>query len=84
MNIEIFSASYCPHCDRAKRIFDRYGLPYTEYDITTDAAGREVCMKRSGGRKTVPQIFIEGVHIGGCDDLVVFEQEGKLKALMGE
>jgi glutaredoxin 3 len=83
MKIEIYSASYCPHCDRAKSIFDRYGLSYTTYDITTDAAGREECMNRSGGRTTVPQIFIDGTHIGGCDDLVAFEQAGKLKALVG-
>jgi glutaredoxin 3 len=82
MKIEIYSADYCPHCTRAKSVFDRYGLTYTEYDITKDMAGREEAMTRSGGRKTVPQIFIDGTHIGGCDDLVAFEQSGKLKALV--
>ena len=82
MNIEIYSADYCPHCTRAKGIFDRYGLSYTEYDITHDMEGRMTAMNRSGGRKTVPQIFIDGQHIGGCDDLVAFDQSGQLKALI--
>ena len=80
--IEIYTKDYCPFCARAKALLDRRNAPYDEYDVTSDTALQEEMQTRAN-RRTVPQIFIDGVHIGGSDDLVAAERSGELDKLLG-
>jgi glutaredoxin 3 len=64
----IYSSATCPYCDRAKRLLEKKGMTYTEIRVDLDEAEREKMITLSG-RRTVPQIFIDDKHIGGCDDL---------------
>ncbi len=80
-SIEIYTTSYCPYCQRAKALLDRKGVTYQEIDVERDTARREEMMARSG-RRTVPQIFINGEAIGGCDDLHTLDANGKLDAIL--
>ncbi|MBL8637655.1 MAG: glutaredoxin 3 [Alphaproteobacteria bacterium] len=82
--VEIYSTTYCPYCVRAKQLLDAKDVDYTEIDVTGDEAARFDLVEKSGGRKTVPQIFINGVSVGGYDDLRLLEETGKLEALLGE
>ncbi|HLO75499.1 MAG TPA: glutaredoxin 3 [Magnetospirillum sp.] len=82
-DIEIFTTQVCPYCVRAKRLFDKKGAAYREVDVSHDAALRESMTARAGGRRSVPQIFINGEHIGGCDDLYALEAAGGLDAKLG-
>ncbi|AEI37394.1 MAG: glutaredoxin 3 [Zymomonas mobilis subsp. pomaceae] len=82
-HIEIYTTNVCPYCKRAKALFAEKGVSFDEYDVTTDSAKRTEMIKRSGGR-TVPQIFIDDKHIGGCDDLVALNSAGKLDPLLGK
>jgi glutaredoxin 3 len=81
--IEIYSTLFCPHCARAKSLLERKGVQYINFDIIEDASKREEMQKRAGGRTSVPQIFIDGEHIGGCDDLYTLDRAGKLDAKLG-
>ena len=83
-NIVIYSKDYCPHCVKAKRLFESKGLEFAEIDITNDAKLQEECFSKANGRKTVPQIFINNIHIGGCDDLYAANSSGKLAEILGE
>jgi glutaredoxin 3 len=76
--IEIYTWTTCPFCLRAKALLDSKGAAYTEFDITGDEDAREKMAAKSNGRRTVPQIFINGQWIGGCDDLHMMDAEGKL------
>ena len=81
--IEIYTWSHCPYCKRAKALLDAKGAAYTEHDITGDDAAREkMAAERTGGKKSVPQIFIGGRHVGGCDDLHALDRAGELDALL--
>ena len=80
--IEIYTQDWCPYCARAKQVFDQRGVAYTEIDAPHGTAARADASRRSGGRSTVPQIFIDGAHIGGCDDLLALERAGKLDPLL--
>lgn len=80
--VEIYTKSTCPYCIRAKRMLDMKGVNYREYDVARDRALLSEMLERSGGRSTVPQIFVDGRHIGGCDDLFSLEIDGKLAALL--
>jgi len=80
--IEIYSKTVCPYCVRAKHLFTKKGVNYTEIDISQDSDLRDSMIKRANGRQTVPQIFINDQHIGGCDDLYALEAAGKLDALL--
>jgi glutaredoxin 3 len=80
--IEIYSKTTCPYCIRAKRLLDAKGLTYEEHVIDFGGEDRQEMIQRSGGRTTVPQIFIGGRHIGGCDDLLALQAMGKLNALL--
>jgi glutaredoxin 3 len=82
--VEIYSTTYCPYCVRAKQLLDAKDVDYTEIDVTGDDAARVALVEKSGGRKTVPQIFINGVSVGGYDDLRLLEETGKLDVLLGE
>ena len=82
-NVEIYTWRACPFCIRAKGLLDRKGVAYTEYAIDGDEAARAEMAAKSGGRRSVPQTFINGQHVGGCDDLHALERSGQLDALLG-
>ena len=82
-NVEIYTGPLCPHCDFAKALLDRKGISYKEIFIGDDTNKMEEMIKKSNGMKTVPQIFIDGKHIGGNDKLQVLEKNGKLNSLLG-
>lgn len=81
--VEIYSTMFCPYCARARSLFEKKGVDYVDIDILDDTSKRDEMVERSGGRQTVPQIFIDGRHIGGSDDLYALERAGKLDALLG-
>jgi glutaredoxin 3 len=81
-SIEIYTTRVCPYCVRAKALFKKKGLGFQEIDVSDDDALRDSMIKRAGGRRTVPQIFIGDTHVGGCDDLYALESAGKLDALL--
>lgn len=81
-NIEIYTKHYCPYCRRAKELLRLKAVDFIEYDITEDLArGRE--MRERSGRETVPEIFINGELLGGCDDLFTLEEQGLLDRILG-
>ena len=80
-NVEIYTKSWCPFCTRAKALLDRKGVVYREIDVTTDAV-RELEMVKRSERFTVPQIFIDGHHLGGSDDLREADRSGRLDRLL--
>ena len=81
--VEIYTWSTCPFCVKAKRLLDRKGVKYTEYCLDGDEEGRrKMAAERSGGRKSVPQIFVNDQHIGGCDDIHALDQSGELEKLL--
>ena len=81
--IEIYTTPLCPYCVAAKRLLTQKGAAFTEIDVSRDGALREAMMARAGGRRTVPQIFINGTHVGGCDDLHALDETGGLDPLLG-
>ena len=80
--IEVYSTGYCPYCVSAKNLLKSKGLEWTEVMVDTDPARRDEMLQRSGGRRTVPQIFIGETHVGGFDDLYALEKSGKLDNLL--
>ncbi|MEN3748745.1 glutaredoxin 3 [Sphingomonas sp. HF-S3] len=80
--VEIYTRAFCGYCARAVSLLDGKGVEYQEYDLTMGGPQRAEMVQRANGRNTFPQIFIEGRHIGGCDDLVALERAGKLDALL--
>ncbi len=80
--VEIYSSPYCGYCNRAKQLLRSKGVAFEETDVVADESKRDVMVQRAGGRRTVPQIFIDGRHVGGCDDLYALESEGKLDPLL--
>jgi glutaredoxin 3 len=80
--VEIYSKFLCPYCARAKRLLGEKGVSYEEYEITGDYEKRQEMIGRANGRTTVPQIFIDGRHIGGSDDLADLERSGRLDPLL--
>jgi glutaredoxin 3 len=81
-NVEIYTWSRCPFCIRAKALLDKKGVDYTEYCIDGDEAARTEMAKRSNGRRSLPQIFIDGQHVGGCDDLYALNARGALDPML--
>ncbi len=81
--VEIYTKAFCPYCARAKKLLQEKGAGFEEYEISADAAKREEMIQRAGGRTTVPQVFIDGSHVGGSDDLAALERDGKLDSLLG-
>ena len=79
--VELYYADYCPYCRNAKTLLESKKVDFTLYDVDSDAALREEAKTRSG-RQTIPQIFINDQHIGGCDDLFALESDGKLDTLL--
>jgi glutaredoxin 3 len=80
--VEIYSSAFCPFCHQAKNLLTKKGVAFDEHDVTMDSAGREAMVSRAGGRRTVPQIFINDDLIGGCDDLHDLDRQGRLDALL--
>ncbi len=81
--IELYTTSYCPYCVRAKMLLQTKKLEFEEIDVEGDNEARIKLAEKSGGRKTVPQIFINGNHIGGCDDLYALDASGELDKILG-
>jgi len=81
--IEVFSKDWCPYCDRAKALLDARGLPYEVFDVTNDPA-LEAEMRERASRRTVPQIFIDGEHVGGYDDLAALDANGALTTAVAD
>jgi glutaredoxin 3 len=76
--VEMYTMPFCPYCSRARALLQGKGVAFNEVDITEEPERRPEMIQRAGGRTTVPQIFIDGEHIGGCDDLVALDRGGKL------
>ncbi len=76
--IEVYSTAVCPYCVAAKNLLKSKGLEWNEIRIDTDSVQRESMLARSGGRRSVPQIFVNDQHVGGYDDLVAADRSGKL------
>jgi len=80
--VEIYTKSYCPYCKRAKELLRIKGVEFTEFDVTADPA-KEQEMRRRAGRETVPEIFVDGDLLGGCDDLFDLDEKGELNDIVG-
>jgi glutaredoxin 3 len=82
-DIVIYTTNHCPYCVRAKNLLDSKQVKYSEINVQMDPTKRDEMLEKSGGRRTVPQIFIKGEHIGGSDDLYQLERDGKLDEKLG-
>jgi glutaredoxin 3 len=80
--IEVYSTAVCPYCVAAKNLLKARGLEWTEMRVDTDPAQRALMLTRSGGARTVPQIFINDQHVGGFDELAAADRNGRLKQLL--
>ncbi len=80
--VEIYTTKICPYCVRAKNLLNAKDVDFVEHDLTGDEAGREALLKKSNGMRTVPQIFINGQHVGGCDNLYALEEKGELDKML--
>jgi glutaredoxin 3 len=80
--VTVYSKDYCPYCVKAKNLLTRKGVSFNEIDITHDESLQKEMVEKSGGRKTVPQIFINETSVGGCDDLYALDKAGKLDAML--
>ncbi len=80
--IEIFTQPWCSYCTRAKSILDGKGVAYREINAPGGTPARAEATRRAGGRTSVPQIFIDGQHVGGCDDLVALDRAGRLDPML--
>lgn len=80
--IEMYTTAICPYCVAAKNVLKSKGLQYSEIRIDTDPARLAEMLERSNGRRTVPQIFINGIHVGGHDDLVAADRSGRLAEIL--
>lgn len=82
--VEIYTTPTCPYCLAAKRLLVKKAVPFTEIDVSRDPDLRQAMTVRAGGRRTVPQIFVGGTHVGGCDDLHALDAEGGLDPLLAD
>ena len=80
--VEIYTSPFCGYCARAKSLLSRKGVEYIEYDVLADSSKRDEMVERAHGRTTVPQIFIDGHHVGGCDELHALDGGGRLDPLL--
>ena len=81
--VEMYSTMWCGYCARARGLLNRKGVAFEDIDVEADSAKREEMLQRAGGRTSVPQIFIDGVHVGGSDELAALDRAGKLDPLLG-
>lgn len=80
--VTVYTAGHCCYCHMAKSLLARKGAAYEEIDVSNRSDLRQTLRERSGGRTTVPQIWIGETHVGGCDDLMSLDREGKLDAML--
>jgi glutaredoxin 3 len=80
--VEIYTSPFCGYCHAAKKLLKERGVEYEEICVMMNGERRQEMMARAGGRRTVPQIFIDGRHIGGCDDLMALDRTGGLAPLL--
>jgi len=78
----MYTTMLCPYCHRAKALLKKKGATFTEIDVSTDPDKRDEMVSLSGGRRTVPQVFIDGRHVGGSEELAVLDATGKLDRLL--
>ena len=81
--IEIYTTPFCPFCLWAKQLLDKKSVPYTEIDVMMKSGKRREMIERAGGNHKVPQIFVDGLHIGDCEDIQGLEGAGELDARLG-
>lgn len=81
--ITIYTKPYCPYCHDAKALLKKKNVPFQEVDVARDRGAFDVMVQKAGGRVTVPQVFIDGKHIGGCDDIYALDARGGLDPLLG-
>ena len=81
--VEMYSTMWCPYCARARALLEHKGVAFTEIDLMEEPGRRDEMMRRAGGRTSVPQIFIDGEHIGGCDEMVALDRAGGLDPKLG-
>ncbi|MGH7062522.1 MAG: glutaredoxin 3 [Stellaceae bacterium] len=80
VKVEMYTTMFCPYCSRARALLQRKGVAFDDIDITEEPGRRAEMLRRAGGRTSVPQIFINGEHIGGSDELAALERAGLLDA----
>ena len=78
----VYSGPNCPYCSKAKALLQKKNVAFEEFNVKEDTQKFDEMLKLSGGRKSIPQIFINGQHVGGCDDLYALNDAGKLDALL--
>ena len=83
IDVVVYSTGWCPYCERAKALLERKGIDFREIKVDEDPTERDAMLKRSGGRRTVPQIFVGDRHVGGFDDLYALDKAGELDKLLG-
>jgi glutaredoxin 3 len=81
--VEMYTTMFCPYCSRARALLKQKGVSFLDRDIEAEPDLRAEMIARSGGRRTVPQIFINGEHIGGSDELIALDRAGRLDAKLG-
>jgi glutaredoxin 3 len=79
--VTVYTTSVCPYCVQAKRLLGERSIPYDEIDVSSDAARRDEMIQKAGGKRTVPQIFIDGKHVGGYTELRALADAGGLAGL---
>jgi glutaredoxin 3 len=79
----MYTTMFCPYCSRARALFEKKGVAFTEIDLMEEPGRRDEMIRRAAGRSTVPQIFIDGEHIGGSDELVALDRRGGLDPKLG-
>jgi glutaredoxin 3 len=82
--VEMYTTMWCGYCARARNLLQRKGVDFEDIDVEVDTSKRTEMVQRAGGRTTVPQIFIDGVHVGGSDELAALDRAGKLDPLLGK
>lgn len=82
--VEIYTKAFCPYCHRAKALLDGKGVAFEVYDITMGGPKRVELNERAPGQTTVPQIFVDDRHIGGCDDIMALDRSGELDLLLAQ
>jgi glutaredoxin 3 len=82
--VEVYTKWGCPYCSRAKQLLDGKGVSYEEFDVTMGGPKKAEMLERAPGHTTVPSIFIDGIHVGGSDDLAALNAQGKLDMMLGK
>ena len=80
--VEVYTTTFCPYCVRAKSLLKSKGIQFTEIDVTDDAALRDKMVELAGGRRTVPEIFVNGKIVGGYDELKALDDAGQLDSML--